>query len=525
MSSDKRISFLKNQFSKIDDTTFEQIVLADPTPEKKYSTWLLRLFSKSKLELETLSTISEIIIIHSSLKQNIPVELRDINKFDSVVSFLFTMNKWLINRFVENEHNINYLRRGGELLFENENISIIKILNYEGSISYGSGTKWCTLKSSSFYEYSNSGHLYVITPKNDFYYKSFGKKSQLHFGKLEFRNDDNNEINLIDIICKNPELYEPFSKILETKSLSYNSEIGEFFNINNIDSSFIELIKRRGYNILKFVKTFSLDLTNKLFSEFGEAVYSHIPDSKEKTLSFVSTLEFGLKKIIQKAEIEIDDNVFKEAVKAFPENILLMNCEDEELWTYVIKEDAWLINKSPFIKDVNKLFEVIVLNYTILKYIVPVKIFNIKQRQEIAKKLIKELCENYYEYLFYLGEFSEKFQISLVNDCPSCVLSLKSPSDKVLILSRKLIQEKQKKSEKEINKNTFEYCEQKQYKDYKKYDYGKYDFEKYNDYEVYSCKDLNNSDEVFINEYTHGMYYRTKEGKMYEVNKKDFDSL
>ncbi len=79
------------------------------TLEKKYSTWLLRLFSKSKLELSDLPVLSETITMHLQLKDSIPVEFRDINKFDSAVSFLHSMNVWLTNRFVENENNMNLM--------------------------------------------------------------------------------------------------------------------------------------------------------------------------------------------------------------------------------------------------------------------------------------------------------------------------------------------------------------------------------------------------------------------------------
>lgn len=458
MSAEKRLSFLRTQFSKIADNIFDQIVSFDPTPEKKYSTWLLRLFSKSKLDLSDLPVLSETITMHLHLKDSIPVEFRDINKFDSSVSFLHSMNVWLVNRFAENENNMRYLKNGAELMFENDNIFIVKLLSFEGSVSYGSGTKWCTLKNDTFYEYASKGTLYVVVPKNDVFTKSFGKKSQLYFEKLEFRNHLNDEINLIEIICQHPELYTPLKKI-ENSVGNKKSDIYRFLNIENCNSNDIQkLISGYGFKTLNFVTTFSREFMELLFTEFKEKVYGHIPDSTEKTIVYVSTIESGLKTLIQTAEVDISKEVFKEAVMSFPENILLVDYEDENLWELAVSEQAWLIKRSPFINNANKLYDLVLQNITILKYVASATIFNSEQKEKIANNIIVATTqgESYYlEFLVRLGELDEKLQISLIKSFPECVKFLIKPSETAVKLSEELIQrikDKEKKLQETLEK-------------------------------------------------------------------------
>jgi hypothetical protein len=449
MSAGKRLDFLRNQFSKIDNDTFEKIVSFDPTPEKKYSSWLLKLHSKSGLNLNDLPTLKEVIKMHSSLKDKIPAEFRDINKFDSVVSFLFSMNVWFTNRFVENENLLKHLRNGGDILFENDDISIIRVLNHDGSVNYGSGTKWCTLKSDTYASYSQSGNLYIITPKSDKYVKYFGKKSQLHFEKEEFRNHDNVAIDLITIVCKHTELYGYIKLIPSVKA----SKVYSFFYIDECEDEDRDgLIKQYGFEILNFIPNFSIELTTSLFRQYGEKVFKHIPNSESKTISFICTIEGGLKKILVKGEEEVTADMFEKSVSVFPENILLMDCDNEELWKEVVCKEQWLINKSPFIKDTNKLVEIVLESFLVLKHISPLKVFSIEQRKKIAQGLIDDVCDNYLELLSCLGEFDESFQVSLVKKTPECVKFLVLPSEKAIKISERLIKEAEEKRQRKLEK-------------------------------------------------------------------------
>ena len=486
-----RIEFLKNQFSKIDDETFDKIISYDPTSEKKYSTWLLRLYSKSSLSLNDLPTIKESIELHLNLKNSIPVEFRDINKFDSVISFLHSMNVWFTNRYVENEKNLTYLKNGGELIFENNDAQIIKVLSFEGAKNYGSNTSWCTLQYSNFNSYFEYGELYIIINKTTKYKSFFSKKTQLHFYKNEFRNESNTEVDLIEAVITNPELYEPIKSI--KKENKESKEIFNFFNLRESSDSLIKCIESRGYRVLKFIDELSLDFINDLFIHFKEEAYEFIPDSRNKLVSFICNVESGLKTVLKENKLEVDEEAFKQSVREFPENILLMNCSDESLWEFVVMEEAWLVKKSPFINDSEKLLPLIRENLNILKYVVPVKIFSQEQREQIALNLVRDLCDNYLDYLSCLGELTEKTQLVLVKSYPECVEYLISPCDKAVKLSEKLI----KQREEEIKKAQQEQKKYSTYNDISDVLSEFYTIKKYNQYGEYN--DYNNDYDYQLN--------------------------
>ena len=475
MSENKKIQFLKTQFSKVDDEVFDKITSYDPTPGKKYSTWLLRLYSKSSLSLNDLPTISELISLHISLKDSIPLEFRDINSFDSVVSFLHSMNVWFANRFIENEKNVTYLKNGGDLLFENDDIQIIKILSYEGSKNYGSNTSWCTLQIEQYNNYSSKDYLYILITKTSRYKSYLHKKTQLFFPTSEFRNEKNDEVDLIESIIAFPELYDPIKIIGKRVNTFKSEEIFNFFNLKEDSDSLIKTIEKRGWRIIKFIDVLTKEIIDSLFVHFKEDAYEHIPDSINKTKSFICNVEGGLKQVIKKNNVEVDEESFKEAVRSFPENILLMNCDDEDLWKYSVIEEPWLVKKSPFFNSSEKLLLIIKENLDILKYIkLSNNLFSQEQKEQISFYIIDDSCENYLEFISSLGELSEKNQLSLIEKNLNCFSYLKSPSEKAIKLYEKI---KKKKEDEEAEKlkqksNEHEYSNEflKYFIDKKRYD-------------------------------------------------------
>jgi len=295
MAAENRLDYLRKQFTKIDEETFCKIVACDTTTTKKYASWLLRLYSKSNLNLDNLNDAIQAIELFDSLKDSLPKEYRDINTFQSINALLFSINSWLIKRFNENENTVSFLKKGAELLFENEDIFIVKLLSFEGSVNYGSNTKWCTLLPGTFVEYSSKGPLYIIQCKTDKYRDDFSDKSQLYFPSGEYRNSLNTAIDLIKIAIKNPELYNCFSFIKDIKGINKDTDLFTFFNLNIVESSaVVDVASRFGIKTLSFLEKFNKDLLDDLFEHFGEKAFNEIPHSEEKLISFVSKVENGL---------------------------------------------------------------------------------------------------------------------------------------------------------------------------------------------------------------------------------------
>jgi len=483
MAAENRLDYLRKQFAKIDDETFCKLVACDTTPTKKYATWLLNLNSKSNLNLDNLNDAIQAIELFESLKDSLPKNHRDINTFKSISSLLFSINSWLIERFNENENKTNFLKKGAELLFENEDIFIIKLLSFEGSVNYGSNTKWCTLQSKSFYEYSDKGSLYIVQCKTDKYFDYFSKKSQLHFsndGDAECRAVENQSINLIDIIIKNKELYDCFDFLRDKKHLPANSDLYGFFNLNTIDSAnVIYFLKKYGFDVICFMKEMNLNLLNNIFDSFGEDAYDKLPYSKDKLISFVSTIENGLKRIIKKGEYEICDKMIKASVESFPENILLIDCKDERIWKEVIKKESWIIKKSPFYKDADEMFEIVTkVNISVLNYINPIEIFTLSQRENIAYAIVENSCDNYLTLLASLGELGENTQIQLVKKVPASIHYIVLPTEKTfeackIAKAKEIKKQKQEEKKQQANivyKTWIDDDRDCNWNDYRKYD-------------------------------------------------------
>ncbi len=519
MASDKRIEFLKNKFPGIENESFDKIIDADPTVEKKYSDWLLKLFSKSTLQLNELSILTEALKTYSELKESLPIELRDINKFNSSILFIFSLNKWLVSRFQENEKFTTFLKKGAELLFDNENIQIVKVISYEGSTNFGSNTSWCTLQADTYYQYSSKGFLYIVTPKNKNYSNFFGTKTQLHLATSEYRNNKNEEVDLVTSICQFPELYDPFKDIFKNSESNKHDYLFYLLNIEDSSVFQISLIEKYGYNVLKFVKNFTRDLLENLFSKFGEEAYEFIPDSPFKNIAFICSFEGGLKTLLKQGKTEISENDFQESVLEFPENILLMDCNDEELWSQTILQEPWLIKKSPFKNNSDKLFELVDKNLEILKYIVPHKIFNEKQKETIALLILENpldaYCESVLSYILLLGELNEDTQIKLINTNPDCFSYIEKISPTAKELSDKLIAKRKAKEEKEKAKRDKENEDSRL-----SYIAGEYFRKKYNDDYKYGYSDYNRNDgyyqiEKVIKDADGAQYYVTRDGKYF----------
>jgi len=100
--SEKRINFLQEKYPQISKEDFLTISACDTTTGKKYLDWLLKTYAGKKLDINNLTSVTEIIEIHNGLKDDVAVELRDINRFASVEDFMISFNRWLVKRFQYN---------------------------------------------------------------------------------------------------------------------------------------------------------------------------------------------------------------------------------------------------------------------------------------------------------------------------------------------------------------------------------------------------------------------------------------
>ena len=136
--------FLKTQ--KIPETIFNQLVNADPTPQKKY----LEKLCKFYLEHPNLDELKELIEIFDMLVSKRQINYPDINQFKSFDEFqnLVLQNKDKKSKTqIEKEIKIS----DTEIILNSDDFLIVSPLSHKASCIYGAGTKWCTTEKDSKY--------------------------------------------------------------------------------------------------------------------------------------------------------------------------------------------------------------------------------------------------------------------------------------------------------------------------------------------------------------------------------------
>lgn len=172
-------------YNGIDRDIFNQIVSSDPTwrsekPDKmgKYGKWLLKLYLTKNLKLEDLYKAKEYLSYF--IKYNGKIEIKDINRYGSLVDLYNVVKVFMDNPQMASSHNdeIRRIKEGAEKVYEDGEWMVIIPHTQEASCYYGKGTQWCTAAEESwnaFDQYNDQGNLYINIRKSD------GEKFQFHF--------------------------------------------------------------------------------------------------------------------------------------------------------------------------------------------------------------------------------------------------------------------------------------------------------------------------------------------------------
>jgi hypothetical protein len=196
---------------------------ADPTPNKQYVVWLIRMYIKDnhteKLE-DVASTISDYLkdFVNLNSRGIIPSPQNDINRYRSFDEFSFEVvslrteykDKLKIQTDLKNSQSRVY--------YEDELLKVIVPFNMEAAIKYGQyvngatgrsepnqHTKWCTAATKAnnyFQDYHDSGPLYIVFPKQPEYE---GEKYQIHPATGEFMDPTNKPADSRKVFDRFPE--------------------------------------------------------------------------------------------------------------------------------------------------------------------------------------------------------------------------------------------------------------------------------------------------------------------------------
>lgn len=229
-----RIEFLKNQYAaKITQatsnepqlsTTFDDLVLLDSSPNKRYTDWLCRLAIAKKLKVEDHYKVPQALESFSRFKnllkkEGLPV---DINAYETLAKVMSAVLKFelarengeLVGKNEELRAQSEKARAESVELYEDENYRIVVPLTEFASVYYGRNTRWCTAASESdnaFKSYSDGSKKFL--------YIFFDKNANT---KLQYSNNDS---NIADAADDYHSFDEAIKKFVETANIeSFTSE-------------------------------------------------------------------------------------------------------------------------------------------------------------------------------------------------------------------------------------------------------------------------------------------------------------
>lgn len=146
-------------------SSFEKLVDADTTPTTKYADYMCRLMlTKAENDKYTVPMIVKLI---KDFDAHIPfIPNKDIYSKD----YLFYNNaRQIVDKAILDKEDSTFDRnKHVKVMVDNDDIFLCRVLTIEGSIKYGSNTKWCISAKKThnpFLNYSKNNFIYFLIRK------------------------------------------------------------------------------------------------------------------------------------------------------------------------------------------------------------------------------------------------------------------------------------------------------------------------------------------------------------------------
>lgn len=349
-----KIEKIRNKYyNTIHKSKFYEIISSDPTTFKKneipvklgkYSQWLLKIYKEKKLLLEDLYKANEYLKGFHSLKEKnlIPLEQRDILKYNSLQQVFSVTNKIIGNNNVKDNKEIKFIADrtlidSGEatLFYEDEEYLIVIPQTTKSAKFYGEKSHWCTTIGYNFNYYNRKGNLYIIISKSKLGKTQFPyRRLQFHFETGQFMNLHDYSININSFFKNNPNIFLAFSKNNEQniKEIMMLLESNKIIKINKIQLA--------SY-CLKTEET--VDLLMKLYNSKNKNIFKNfLNDSHCLQTIIYKKLINNLFKIFEKTpkKLRINNSVFlkqlimpygtEDQIEYFIKHSLFKNTEENQ---------------------------------------------------------------------------------------------------------------------------------------------------------------------------------------------------
>lgn len=145
---------------------YDELKALDPSPNKKYFGWLLKMFVKE----HDISRLKSIVDFHNAVMKG-KIKGKDSEIYQYKTSEAMSDKVRHVAEVQTGGEIDRAAKEGAKTVYENSNCKIKRIMTTDASIVYGSGTKWCIAASKSYNYfrdyYQRDGHYiyYVLAKK------------------------------------------------------------------------------------------------------------------------------------------------------------------------------------------------------------------------------------------------------------------------------------------------------------------------------------------------------------------------
>jgi len=199
---------------------FEEI---DPTNNKEYVQWMVRTYINDQMSIEDIgSTVAEYLAKFNALKikRHIKPPKNDIGQYKSFNDFMNEVDQY--QDPLEADKDKQAERGKYELIYDADNLLVLKPKDKTSACFFGRGTRWCTAATRGhnyFSHYNRQGPMYIIIPRKP---SHPGEKYQFHFDSRQYAEESDTMLNqgeLVQLVEKYPQLADIFKQQAEEYGL------------------------------------------------------------------------------------------------------------------------------------------------------------------------------------------------------------------------------------------------------------------------------------------------------------------
>lgn len=199
-------------------TTFDALVDSDPSQQKKYLSWLIRLYWTQGLMQEDFYKAKQYLDVLNRGR----IRGFDINTVKSLPALFRVVEPYLdtLTQGQVTAQERKQIDRTTIIIYDGPEGKILTPLDERASKFWGRGTQWCTAADQNcmFNDYAKQGDLYIIITKN-------GEKYQLHLESASFMDETDARVDVDKFQARNPWV-KPGLNLDENEMLTLVSKSG-----------------------------------------------------------------------------------------------------------------------------------------------------------------------------------------------------------------------------------------------------------------------------------------------------------